>query len=206
MESEISGGLAQAKARLQLGAAAVAPGAELGYRIANDGETPLLYGAGYHFERRTANGWESVPITLAFPAWGARIVPDEDSGAMVARAEQSGVRALPPRHKCDRVARRQHPDARTGRADHDQALLRVQHHGLRPAEGRHPDCRSITQLKRRSGANWGDARFRLSAPGLPDARSATERSVRAHRTGADPSPPLSPCRARRIHCRSRPPA
>jgi hypothetical protein len=85
MESESSGGLAQAKARLQLGAAAVAPGAELGYWIANDGQMPLLYGAGYGFERRAANGWESVPIALAFPAWGARIVPDEDSGAMVAR-------------------------------------------------------------------------------------------------------------------------
>ena len=85
MESEIDGGLEQARARLQLAAAAVAPGAELRYSIANDGEMPLLYGAGYGLERRTANGWEAVPIALAFPAWGRRIVPGEDSGAMVAR-------------------------------------------------------------------------------------------------------------------------
>jgi hypothetical protein len=84
MEPEIDGALEQTQARLELAVSEVAPGGQLRYSISNVGEMSLLHGAGYWFERRTAKGWEPVPIAMAFPAWGRRLAPDEDTGAMLA--------------------------------------------------------------------------------------------------------------------------
>lgn len=73
------------RARLVLERKTVVPGGELSYVIVNNGKTPLLFGAGYGFERRTVGVWRPRPTARAFAAWGRQVSPTEISTPMVAR-------------------------------------------------------------------------------------------------------------------------
>ena len=64
------------------------PGGELRYVIANEGDVPLLFGAGYGFEEDTAEGWQPLHVRQAFAAWGAQIAPGTSTGEMSARVPQ----------------------------------------------------------------------------------------------------------------------
>jgi hypothetical protein len=62
----------------------VTPGGELAYIIVNDGRRPLLFGAGYGFEKRTALVWRALHFSQAFAAWGAQVLPGERTREMLA--------------------------------------------------------------------------------------------------------------------------
>ena len=75
-------------ARLELRSTVATAGGELRYVMTNDGEVPLLFGAGYGYEARTTEGWRPVPSRLAFPAWGAWVAPGASTAEMCARVPQ----------------------------------------------------------------------------------------------------------------------
>lgn len=60
--------------RLELRDKVVTPGGELRYAIVNEGMRPLMFGAGYGFEKRTALGWRRLRTLQAFAAWGQRVL------------------------------------------------------------------------------------------------------------------------------------
>jgi Bacterial Ig-like domain len=80
--------MAPPSARLDLREELARPGGELRYVIVNEGDTPLLFGAAYGFERHAAEGWRRLPVGLAFPAWGAHVSPRTSTGEMPARVPQ----------------------------------------------------------------------------------------------------------------------
>jgi hypothetical protein len=73
------------RARIDVGGEVAVSGGELPYVIANEGDVPLLFGAGYGFEEGTAEGWRPVHIRQAFAAWGAQIAPGISSRELSAR-------------------------------------------------------------------------------------------------------------------------
>ena len=70
--------------RLQLRDKVGTPGGELPYTIVNEGRLPLMFGAGYGFEKRTAVVWRRLHISQAFAAWGQRVLPGTRTRAMSA--------------------------------------------------------------------------------------------------------------------------
>jgi hypothetical protein len=84
LTTEVRQAVARSRARLELELTIAKPGDELGYVIVNEGDSPLLFGAGYGFAQRKAWLWRSRSIGMAFAAWGKRLSPGERSTTMSA--------------------------------------------------------------------------------------------------------------------------
>lgn len=66
-------------ARLRVLSQTVSWGDELRYLVINDGDVPIMLGAGYGFDRWMSGEWEPVPMRLLVPLWGRRIGPGAQS-------------------------------------------------------------------------------------------------------------------------------
>ena len=60
-------------ARLEVSAAAAAPGASVSYAVTNAGELPIMLGDAYELERLSDDAWERVEVPYAFRLWGRRL-------------------------------------------------------------------------------------------------------------------------------------
>lgn len=60
-------------ATLTLGRSAARAGETIATRLANTGDVPLITGAAYAIQRPGAQGWETVPLALVFPAIAYRL-------------------------------------------------------------------------------------------------------------------------------------
>jgi hypothetical protein len=70
--------------RLELRDKVVTPGGELPYTIVNEERLPLMFGAGYGFEKRTVLVWRPLHIPQSFAAWGQRALPQTRTREMSA--------------------------------------------------------------------------------------------------------------------------
>jgi len=72
------------RARIEVSPDTVDAGRELVYRLVNEGQVSVMFGAGYGFEILADSGWEPVNNRIAFAAWAAILAPG-DTGTLRAR-------------------------------------------------------------------------------------------------------------------------
>jgi hypothetical protein len=101
VDGRVSSSLA---ARLEVGAAAAAPGGSVGYAVINAGDVPIILGDGFGLERLSDGRWERVELPYAFRLWGPRLESGDryELSARVADFVQPGRYRLRKRLDADR--------------------------------------------------------------------------------------------------------
>jgi hypothetical protein len=114
--------VARPRARLDLELTIAKPGGELNYVIVNEGDSPLLFGAGYGFERRKAVRWRSRRTGMVFAAWGKRLAPGMSSTSMSAHVPADFE---PGRYRLITSLTLLHPDGSPVRSSEGTKQIRV---------------------------------------------------------------------------------